>query len=74
MKRLTIRADEVRVGDRLADPDRAVVTDTERVTGFPGFVRGPGSRAELVEVWTEDDFAGMPSLTLSAHVGVEVWR
>lgn len=83
MKRLTIRADEVRVGDRL----------TEWCDGFTiAFAEGPGERvtelslpgdgsgrdpedAGMVEAWTDTGmFAGMPAITAAPSDPVEVWR
>ena len=83
MKRLTVRADEVEVGDRL----------TEWGDGFTvGFAEGPGERvselsrpgdgsdrdpedAGMVEAWTDTGvIAGMPALTLAPSDQVEVWR
>lgn len=66
MKRLTVRADEVKVYDRLHDYD----------------ADGPGDAAVYsviadggtVEVWTVADPDGMPALTLAPSDQVEVWR
>ena len=70
MKRLTIRADEVRVGDWLRPQGRnapgLVVTDVMVPT-----VRVPG---EVVEVFTDADPMGMPAVTAAPSDQVEVWR
>lgn len=64
-KLVEVRANEVWVGDRLVDPD----------------TKGAGPRVadlygtdEKVEVWTEDDYGGLPTLTLDPAEKVEVWR
>jgi len=87
MKRLTVRADEVRVGDRLTEWwDEYTI----------GFAEGPGERVTelcpvgcsdhdhdpedapnrgMVEAWTDTGvIAGMPALTASPGCLVEVWR
>ena len=70
MKRLTIRADEVRVGDsliRLSVPDARVT----EVTIYPG-----PDGMDSVEIWVGAnlDYQDMPSLTLSEDEKVTVWR
>ena len=78
MKRLTVRADEVRVGDRvhdyLAGKPGPVVTDTETVFGAVGVGGSFAGTVEGVEVFTDDDPLGMPAYTVPASDEVEVWR
>lgn len=81
MKRQTIRADRVRVGDRLADPGTgepgptvtAVEPEPERHTlALSGALERAG--VSVIEVWVDADPMGMPTLPLDRSENVEVWR
>lgn len=65
MEAVTIRADEIRVGDRFAIPE----------TGRPGVLVTDANLPpwDAVEVWTESDPMGMP-VNLRRGDRVEVWR
>lgn len=65
MEAVTIRAEEIRVGDRFAVPE----------TGRPGVLVTDANLPpwDAVEVWTESDPMGMP-VNLRRDDRVEVWR
>lgn len=63
MERMTIRAEEVRVGDRI--PDGGEITRRQRyLTPF----------GEMIEAWTDSDSYGKPSIRAGAGASVEVER
>ena len=67
MKRLTVRADEVKVGDRLA-PDGDRIEEVQAIPVGPEWI---------VAAWIKGadyDGLGLPSITWPDGVEVEVWR
>ena len=73
MERITVRADEVKVGDRLADPDTGEAGP--KVTDLDGWFEHPATGREVVEVFTSYPIpVGPPALTLAPSDPVEVWR